>query len=100
MSFSWMGAVCASGYGARTTPSVRIDLVHHHSVFVANIPGRMNVQAMPDCSMATSTARCCRAIGLCSASLLTTAPDDSNTTCCTPADLAAATNPWTPSGLA
>jgi hypothetical protein len=37
----------------------------------------MKVQSMPDCSMASSTARCWRAIGLCSASALTTAADDS-----------------------
>jgi hypothetical protein len=93
MSFSWTGAVCASGYGVRTTPSVRIGVRHHHSVFVANMPGRMNVQSMPDRSIADSTTRCRRAIGFRSASPATTAAEDSNTTCRTPADPAASTKP-------
>ena len=93
MSFSWTGAVCASGYGTRTAFAVRIDSVHHHRVFVANIPGRMNVQSTPDCSMASSTVLCSRAIGLSSAPAFTTAPEDSSTTCRTPADLAASTKP-------
>jgi hypothetical protein len=66
----------------------------------ANIPGRMNVQSIPDCSMASSTPRFRRAIGLCSAPVLTTAADDSRTTCRVPAARAASTNPWMPAGLA
>lgn len=53
---------------------------------MANVPGLMNVQSRSRRSMASSTVRCRRAIGLRSAPPLTTDTDDSRTTCRTPAN--------------
>jgi hypothetical protein len=55
-------------------------------VLMANVPGLMNVQSRSRRSMASSTVRCRRAIGLRSAPPLTTDTDDSRTTCRTPAN--------------
>ena len=52
MSLFVDGTVCASGHGSRTAPARRIGSANHYRVLAANIPGRMDVQSMRDCSIA------------------------------------------------
>jgi hypothetical protein len=64
-------------------PSSRIAFRHRHRVLVANIPGRMNLQARLEFSRADSTATCARAMVSCAASGWMTDPDGRSTTCST-----------------
>jgi hypothetical protein len=59
--------------------------------------GRIGVQRSPEAAVTASTARCSSAIGLPAAEGSSTLPDDSSTTCSTPASLAAAAKSSAPS---